>query len=106
MLFFLSNNDLEEHAARHGIRREDAEYVVRNAEEPYPQYIGDGKYRVWGRTRAGAYVQVVFAFKELFEIEFEQLTLQMLAEIWDDDAVFVVIIHAMPMTDAMKSQYG
>ena len=44
-------------------------------------------------------------FKELEEVEFDQLTLPMLAAIWDDDAVFVVIIHAMPMTDEMKRQY-
>jgi hypothetical protein len=48
---------------------------------------------------------VVFAIKELDEIEFEQFTLPMLAAIWDDDALFVVIIHAMRMTDEMKRQF-
>lgn len=105
MLFFLRNDVLEAHAARHGVKREDAEYVVRNARSPFPEFIGDDKFRVWGRTRAGDYVQVVFAFKELEDIAREQLDLPMLAAVWDGDAVFVVIIHAMPMTDEMKSRY-
>lgn len=105
MLFFLRSDVLEEHASRHGVAREDAEYIVRNAEQPFPEDIGDGKFRVWGRSRSGDYLQVVFAMKELEEIELDQLTLPMLAAIWDDDALFVVIIHAMRMTDEMKRQY-
>ena len=85
--------------------RDDAEYVVRNAEPPFPEDIGEGKFRVWGRTRSGEYLQVVFAIKELEEIELEQLTLPMLAALWDDDGLFIVIIHAMRMTDEMKRRY-
>jgi hypothetical protein len=105
VLFFLRNATLEEHAERHGVKREDAEHVVRNAEEPFPEDIGDGKLRVWGRTPAGAYVQVVFSLKELDEIDFDQFTLPMLASVWDDDALFAVVIHAMPLTDEMRRQY-
>jgi hypothetical protein len=105
VLFFLWNEALEEHASRHGVRREDAEYVVRNAQEPFPEDIGDGKFRVWGRTRVGEYVQVIFALKQPHEIELDDLTPPMLAALWDDDAVLVLIIHAMPMTDEMKRQY-
>lgn len=105
MLFFLRNEALDEHAGKHGVSREDAEHVVRNAEPPYPEDIGEGKYRVWGRTSAGKYVQVVFTTRELAEIGYAQLTFPMLAAIWDDDALFIAIIHAMPMTDDMKRQY-
>lgn len=105
MLFFLRNETLDEHAGRHGIRREDAEYVVRNAEPPYPQDIGDGKFRVWGRTSAGEYVQVIFAIKDVADIDYDQLTLPMLAAISEEDSLFIVIIHAMPMTDDMKRRY-
>ena len=48
---------------------------------------------------------MIFALKQPHEIEFDDLTPPMLAALWDDDAVFVLIIHAMPMTDEMKSQY-
>jgi hypothetical protein len=105
MLFFLRSEVLEEHASRHGVAPKDAEYVVRTAEQPFPEDIGEGKFRVWGRTRNGDYVQVIFALKELDEIAPDQLTLPMLASIWDEDALFVVIIHAMPMTDEMKRHY-
>lgn len=105
MLFFLRNDVLEEHAARHGVRREDAEFVVRKADEPFPEGLGGGKFRVWGRSRAGEYVQVIFAVKELEEIEYSQFTLPMLAAVWDDDAFFAVIIHAMPMTEEMKRRF-
>ncbi|HSZ55529.1 MAG TPA: hypothetical protein VK797_07715 [Tepidisphaeraceae bacterium] len=105
MLFFLWNDQLEEHAERHGVMRADAELVVRNARDPYPEPIGDDKYRVWGRTRAGQFVQVIFVWKELDAIEWRQFTLPMLAAVWDDDAIFVVVIHAMPMTAEMKRRY-
>lgn len=96
---------MDEHAARHGVSREDAEHVVRNAEPPYPEDIGEGKYRVWGRTSAGEYIQVIFAIRELAEVDYTQLTPPMLAAIWDDDAIFIAIIHAMPMTDDMKRRH-
>jgi hypothetical protein len=73
-----------EHIGDHGVTAEDAEYVVQNAKPPWPEYIGDGKWRVLGRTVDGTYLQVIYIYSP-------------------KDVVFV--IHAMPMSENMKRQY-
>lgn len=73
-----------DHIAEHGISPEEAEYVVENASQPYPDMIGDGKALVIGRTSAGEYLQVIFIF--------------------DDDGT-VYVIHARPLTDKEKRRY-
>jgi hypothetical protein len=42
--------------------QEMAEYVVERARRPYPEYIGDGKYRVHGQLSGGRYAQVIFTY--------------------------------------------
>jgi uncharacterized DUF497 family protein len=69
---------------KHGVRHEDAEYVVRHARRPYPRQIEDEKTLVHGQAEAGQYLQVVYLID-------------------DDECIFV--IHAMPMTERMKRNY-
>jgi uncharacterized DUF497 family protein len=66
----------EEHAARHGVSRAEAEFVVRNARRPYPKKEGRGKWLVEGRGDGGRFVQVVFILSP---------------------ADVVYVIHAMPL---------
>ena len=73
-----------DHIARHGVWPEQAEYVVQHALRPWPEKIGDDKWRVWGRTTDGTYLQVIYIFSP-------------------DDVVFV--IHAMSLTDPQKRIY-
>ena len=54
------------------------------ARRPWPEKIGNGKWRVWGQTPGGLYLQVIYAFSP-------------------QDVVFV--IHAMELTEAQKRQY-
>lgn len=70
-----------EHIGGHGVEPEEAEYVVRHARQPYPCQAGSGKWRVWGQTRYGVYLQVVFI---------------------KDDATTVYVIHARRLTDKEK----
>jgi uncharacterized DUF497 family protein len=81
MYEFRWNADNEDHIAEHGIAPAHAEYVVQNARPPYPEYRGDGKWRVWGQTSSGDYLQVVFVF--------------------DPDGT-VYVIHARPLKDIEK----
>jgi len=37
-----------DHIATHGVLPEEAEYVINHAAPPYPEKIGDGKWRVRG----------------------------------------------------------
>jgi uncharacterized DUF497 family protein len=69
------------HIAEHGVTPEEAEHVIRRARPPYPESVGDGKYRVWGQSDAGDFLQAVF--------------------IIDPDGRLYVI-HARPLTDREK----
>jgi len=73
-----------EHIARHGIRPEEAEYVVRRAKRPYPRRLGGGKYVVRGPTAAGRCIQVIYVFDP-------------------EEARYV--IHARPLTDRDRRRY-
>ena len=67
-----------DHLAEHGVDREEAEAVVRNAKEPYPEKRADERWAVWGRGRGGRLLQVIFIF--------------------DDDGT-IYVIHARPLTE-------
>jgi hypothetical protein len=62
MAAFIWQSNNVEHIADHSVAPEEAEYVVLHARPPYPEYIGDAKYRVRGQTREGRYLQVVYVF--------------------------------------------
>ncbi len=81
---FRWNEDNLEHIAKHGVQAEEAEDVVRHARRPYPCQAGHGKWRVWGQTRFGRYLQVVFV---------------------KDDATTVYVIHARPLTEKEKRAF-
>ena len=70
-----------DHIAEHGVDREEAEMVVRNARRPFPRKIGDEKWIVIGRGRGGRFLQVIY-----------------LAD--PDKTIFV--IHARPIDDREK----
>jgi uncharacterized DUF497 family protein len=73
-----------EHAQRHGVDPEDAEHAVDNAEPPYPRDLAEGKRVVWGRGRAGQFLQVIFVL---------------------DDEETAFIIHARFLNDREKKRY-
>lgn len=72
-----------EHATSHGVSVDEAESVIRNAKSPYPEYIGDGKYRVYGAGRGGRVIHVIF--------------------ILDDDGT-VYVIHARPVVKSNEKR--
>jgi len=70
-----------DHIGNHGVSPDEAEWVVENAERPYPLAREDDKWLVWGRGYGGRWLQVVFIFSP-------------------EDVVFV--IHARPLTEREK----
>jgi hypothetical protein len=80
---FRWNDWNRDHIAVHGVSAAEAEYVVNHAAAPYPEQIGDDKWRVRGRTAYGRYLQVIFLFDP-------------------DDRVFV--IHARGLSEREKHQ--
>lgn len=73
-----------EHVRKHGVSPEEADEVVAGATRPFPDYMGDGKWLVRGRTQSGRMLQVVYVLD-------------------DDETVF--IIHTRPLTDGEKRRY-
>jgi uncharacterized DUF497 family protein len=71
------------HIGSHGVSSEEAEYVVENALRPFPEYVGDEKWRIWGQTFNGRYLQIIFLYDP-------------------DDSIF--IIHARGLTENEKRQ--
>lgn len=51
-----------DHIAGHGVRSGEAQYVVERPARGFPRYDGGRKYRAWGQTAAGRYLQVVYIF--------------------------------------------
>ena len=94
-----------DHIAEHNVTRREAEYVVTHADPPFPSESNDGKLVVWGQTRDGRYLQVIFVYRSDAEIEYESLTLEDLLKLEDGAAPVIYIIHAMPLTEKMKRQY-
>lgn len=74
----------EEHLASHGVHPAEAEEVVLGARSPFPLGQADEKYLVWGPTKDGRLLQIVFVIDR-------------------DDSIFV--IHGRPLTEAEKKRY-
>ena len=73
-----------DHIARHGIWPEEAEWVVEQARQPYPERIGAYKYRIRGQSEAGAYLEVLYTIDP-------------------DDRIFV--ITARPLSERERRQF-
>ena len=51
-----------DHIEQHAVSPEEAEYVIDWARPPYPEPIGENKWRVRGQSETGRYLQVIFIF--------------------------------------------
>ena len=52
-----------DHVAEHGVEPEEAETVIRQAEPPFPQQVGDDRLLVMGRGQGGRFLQVVYVLE-------------------------------------------
>src|SRR5205809_18603 len=73
-MIFVWDDLYREHIAKHGATPGEAEEVVRRAQAPFPLTTGDEKRIVWGRTRAGRQLQVIFVHKSPEELSIEALS--------------------------------
>jgi len=92
-----------EHIDRHSVMPDEAEYVVTHGQPPYPEYIGDAKYRVRGQTRDGRYLQVVYVFAvDAVDVDWEDVDL---TRVDPDDHDLFYVVHAMELPDRYKRRY-
>ncbi len=70
-----------DHIAEHNVTVDEAEYLMEHPAPGYPEYIGNGRYRVRGQSPQGRYLQAVFIFSP---------------------AAVVYVIHARDLTERKK----
>jgi len=58
-----------EHIARHGVDPAEAEYVVKHAQSPFAESIGDAKWLVRGRSREGRWLQVIYVYPDDADVD-------------------------------------
>jgi hypothetical protein len=88
-----------DHIATHGVSPEEAESVVRGAARPFPQTIEDDKFIVWGSSRSGRQLQLIFVIKTPAEVAYESLAVEdWMAIEAGEVGVVIRIIHAMELT--------
>lgn len=92
------------HIAKHSVERSEAEYIVDHARPPFPDHVGDGKWRVWGKTRVGRWLEVVYVYPDDADVEPDSLSVSGLMEFSDGRAQVVYVIHARNLTAAEKRQ--
>lgn len=52
---------------KHGLSRDEVEFVVEHARKPYPEPLGNDAYRVIGPTRKGKVIQVLYSTEDDYE---------------------------------------
>ena len=95
--FFVWTRANRDSATKHGVSTEDAEHAVLTAAE---QKIGNGVYRVRGRTETGRYVEVIYRYMD--EDSNMDWTEVDLLEVGEGNGI--LIFHARPLTDREKRQ--
>lgn len=105
MIFAWDDENID-HTSRHAVTPAEAEYIVERADPPFPQKVGGGKIRVWGRTAKGRLLQVIYVLKCQSAVAYGSIEPLDWAALEDDpNAKIVRVIHAMELTDDMKRQF-
>ena len=103
MASFIWQTKNVDHIATHGVLPEEAEYVVAHSRRPYPEYLGDGKFRVRGQTVVGRYLQVIYIFAvNARDIEWSDVDL---TRCDPHDADLFYVVHAMELPAGEKRLY-
>ena len=85
------------HIAKHGVKVDEAEYVVRNAGRGFPRKIGNGKWIVKSSAADGRSLQVIFIYPADDEIDVDSLSVPDLIDYSEGNGKVVYVIHAMPI---------
>jgi len=104
-VIFAWDEENTEHIARHAVTADEAEFVLQRAKIPFPQSLGEGKFRVWGTAENGRMLQVIYVLKAQSEVAYSSVDPLDWETLQDDRGAKIVrVIHAMELTDDMKRQ--
>jgi hypothetical protein len=79
--------------------------VANHAGRGYPHKIGNDRWLVWGRSREGRYLQVIYILPADDEIDHDSLSLADLIDYSAGEAEVRYIIHAMDLPESGKRSY-
>jgi uncharacterized DUF497 family protein len=92
-----------EHIAKHDVTPEEVDQVFQAITPPFPEEIGEGKYRVEGQSRAGRYLHVIFVYRPVDSLDWNLLRWEERMALLDENADEVVyVIHARDLTESEK----
>ena len=99
-MIFLWSSSNERHITRHRVAPAEAESVVEGARNPFPRSVGDDKHAVWGRTKGGRFLQVIFVYSLLEDVNLEEYATLKLHEriAMEEGAEAIRVIHARELT--------
>ena len=92
------------HIGKHGVKRRETESIVRHARSPFPDSTRDGKFRVWGQTQDGRYLQVVFVFPEDEDVDIQSLDPADRLAFADGSEAVIYVIHARDLEESERKQ--
>ena len=75
--------------------------VVRS---PFPESAQDGKFRAWGQTQEGRYLQVVFVYPEDEDVDIESLDPLDRLVFADSLESVIYVVHARDLEESEKKQ--
>jgi uncharacterized DUF497 family protein len=93
------------HIGKHGVTPPEAEFIVRHARSPFPESSRDGKFRAWGQTQEGRYLQVVFVYPDDEDVDIESLDPLDRLVFADGLEIVVYVIHARDLEESEKKQF-
>jgi uncharacterized DUF497 family protein len=97
MLIFYWNEWNIEHIAEHDVRPEEAKEVARGAVRPFAMNMGNGKWMVRGPTSHGRYLQVIYVYRGVEDIDLDSVEPEDRIHIQEVEEVGYVI-HARELT--------
>jgi len=92
------------HLGKHGVTAREAEFIVRHARSPFPESARDGKFRAWGQTQEGRYLQVVFVYPEDEDVDIESLDPLDRLVFADGLEGVIYVVHARDLEESEKKQ--
>jgi uncharacterized DUF497 family protein len=93
-----------DHLAKHDVTPDEAAEVFRGVRRPWPDASSGGRFRIWGKTRAGRYLQIVFIYRPVDDIDMEDVPLPWRHDVFEMGVV-PMVIHARDLTPDEKRQY-
>jgi hypothetical protein len=103
MISIWSSRNIE-HLQKHDVLPEEAQDVVANAQPPYPEDVGHEKWSVRDKTVDGRFLQVIFVYVSLDDIEpdeWARLRPDQRMALEDGEEAYRVI-HARDLTNSEK----